>query len=247
MLRSLTSGFALLAPLALVACGRAPSPSSRTTPPSDPPVTDSSPTTSGDSQASPAAAANSAPSMSDRAPEPASADAPTRRTELATLGAGCFWCVEAVYEQLPGVLRAESGYMGGHVENPTYEQVCGKKTGHVEVVQIEFDPAVIPFSDVLDWFWRLHDPTSLDRQGADAGPQYRSVVFFHSAEQERVARESMAAAQPSFPRPIVTEVRAATTFWPAEGYHQGFYADNPRHGYCRMVIAPKLEKLGLSK
>jgi peptide-methionine (S)-S-oxide reductase len=173
---------------------------------------------------------------------------PTLATkELATLGAGCFWCVEAVYEQLPGVLGAVSGYMGGTVDNPTYEQVCGKKTGHVEVVQVEFDPRVITYAEVLDWFWRLHDPTSMDRQGADSGPQYRSVIFFHSPEQERIARESLAAAQPSFSKPIVTEIRAASTLWSAEGYHQGFYFDNPSHGYCRAVIAPKLDKLGLKK
>lgn len=185
------------------------------------------------------------PTMPDNAsvpinPEPAS-------KELATLGAGCFWCVEAVYEQLPGVHGAVSGYMGGTVDNPTYEQVCGKKTGHVEVVQVEFDPRVITYAEVLDWFWRLHDPTSMDRQGADAGPQYRSVIFFHSPEQERIARESLAAAQPSFSKPIVTEVRAASRLWTAEGYHQGYYFDNPGAGYCRMVIAPKLDKLGLKK
>lgn len=182
------------------------------------------------------------PSADD--PDPA---APSPKTELATLGAGCFWCVEAVYEQLPGVKGAVSGYMGGTVENPTYEEVCSKTTGHVEVVQVEFDPAVISYAEVLDWFWRLHDPTSRDRQGADAGPQYRSVIFTHSAAQEAAARASLAAAQPAFSKPIVTEVRPASAFWVAEGYHQGYYFDNRTQGYCRMVIAPKLDKLGLAK
>lgn len=197
----------------------------------------------------PTEAPTEVPSM-PTTPSDAPTDLPredTPRTELATLGAGCFWCVEAVYEQLPGVKGAVSGYMGGTVEDPTYEEVCSKKTGHVEVVQVEFDPAVITYGEVLDWFWRLHDPTSWDRQGADAGPQYRSVIFFHSPEQERVARESLAAAQPSFSKPIVTEVRAAAPFWVAEGYHQGYYFDNTNQGYCRMVIAPKLDKLGLKR
>ncbi len=215
------------------------------------------PATSAPSKSAPAnpstLSAPAHPTEAMTAPDPTPAPAASApesspaTTELATLGAGCFWCVEAVYEQLPGVKGAVSGYMGGHVDNPTYEQVCTKKTGHIEVVQVEFDPSVITYSEVLDWFWRLHDPTSRDRQGADAGPQYRSAIFFHSAEQERAARASMAAAQPSFSKPIVTEVLAAATLWPAEGYHQGFYSDNPSHGYCRMVIAPKLEKLGLQK
>jgi len=220
----------LLALLALGACGLEPSPSSTSTSPaaSEPPSTQS-------------------PTMPSNEPDPSPpAPAPASK-ELATLGAGCFWCVEAVYEQLPGVVAAVSGYMGGTVDNPTYEQVCGKQTGHVEVVQVEFDPRVITYAEVLDWFWRLHDPTSKDRQGADAGPQYRSVIFFHSPEQERSARESLAAAQPSFSKPIVTEVRAASTFWIAEGDHQGYYFDNRNAGYCRMVIAPKLDKLGLKK
>ncbi|MEZ6013548.1 MAG: peptide-methionine (S)-S-oxide reductase MsrA [Planctomycetota bacterium] len=192
--------------------------------------------------------APTSPSEGSPTPTPHTVAAATSpATEVVTLGAGCFWCVEAVYEQLDGVKSAVSGYMGGTVERPTYEQVCGKKTGHVEVVQVEFDPQVIAFADVLSWFWRLHDPTSWDRQGADAGPQYRSVIFFHTPEQERVARESMAAAQASFAKPIVTEVRAASAFWPAEGYHQGYYFENQRNGYCRQVIAPKLEKLGLEK
>jgi len=169
------------------------------------------------------------------------------KTEIATLGAGCFWCVEAVYDGLPGVLGVVSGYMGGTVDHPTYEQICTKKTGHVEVVQVTFDPEVLPYTELLDWFWRLHDPTSLDRQGADSGPQYRSVIFFHSPEQERVARASMLASQPAFKSPIVTEIRAAAPFWSAEGYHQSFYADNPSHGYCRQVIKPKLDKLGLKR
>lgn len=172
---------------------------------------------------------------------------PVATEELLTLGAGCFWCTEAVYEQLPGVLDAVSGYMGGHVENPTYREVCSKGTGHVEVTQIKFDPAQITAGELLEWFWRMHDPTSWDRQGADAGPQYRSVVFFHTPQQEAEARRQIAALDASgeFSSPIVTEVRSAETFWPAEEEHQDYYQLNRAAGYCRMVIRPKLEKLKL--
>ena len=165
--------------------------------------------------------------------------------ELATLGAGCFWCVEAVYDQLDGVLSAESGYMGGHVENPTYEQICTKKSGHVEVVQVRYDPAQITYEEILAWFWQLHDPTTFDRQGPDAGPQYRSVIFTHDEEQARIAKASMEAAQPNFPDPIVTHIRDAERFWVAEGYHQEYYVQNKGARYCRALITPKLKKLGL--
>lgn len=166
--------------------------------------------------------------------------------ETITLGAGCFWCVEAVYQQLEGIYSATSGYMGGFVPNPTYEQVCQKNTGHVEVVQVVFDPKKIPASDVLAWFWELHDPTTKDRQGADVGPQYRSVIFYHSDEQKKIAEASMKAAQPHFKDPIVTEIREAKTFYEAEDYHQDFYFLNKsRNGYCRAVIQPKLLKLKL--
>jgi peptide-methionine (S)-S-oxide reductase len=167
--------------------------------------------------------------------------------ETATFGAGCFWCVEAVLEQLDGVESATSGYMGGHVDNPTYKQICGGDTGHAEVTQVKFDPSVISFETLLAWFWKLHDPTTLNRQGNDVGTQYRSVIFFHDAEQERLARAALIAEEASLkhPGPIVTEITAATTFYPAEEYHQDYYRGNKSQGYCRMVIAPKLEKLGL--
>ena len=167
--------------------------------------------------------------------------------ELATFGAGCFWCTEAVLEQLDGVTDAVSGYMGGHVERPTYEQVCSKQSGHIEVTQVTFDPAKISYETLLDWFWQLHDPTSLDRQGADAGPQYRSAIFTHSPAQAEIAEESRAAVDASgrFAKPIVTEIRPAETFWPAEKEHQDFYRLNKGNSYCRAVIAPKLRKLEL--
>ena len=169
--------------------------------------------------------------------------------EYATLGAGCFWCVEAVLEQVDGILDVSSGYMGGHVERPTYKQVCSGATGHAEVVQVHFDPARISYSEVLDWFWRLHDPTTKDRQGNDVGPQYRSVIFYHSEEQHRAAIESKERAQRSgaFSSPIVTEIAPASTYYSAEDYHQDYYRLNREQGYCRMVIAPKLGKLGLEK
>jgi peptide-methionine (S)-S-oxide reductase len=173
----------------------------------------------------------------------------TPTTELATFGAGCFWCVEAVLEQLDGVLDVTSGYMGGHVENPTYKAVCTGETGHAEVVQVTFDPAVIPYDHLLAWFWKLHDPTTLNRQGADAGTQYRSAIFYHSEAQREAAEASKAAADASgeFVDPIVTEITAASTYYTGEEYHQDYYRLNRQQGYCRAVIAPKLEKLGLEK
>ena len=186
------------------------------------------------------------------APESSSPDsvpAPSGATELATLGAGCFWCVEAVLEQLDGVESVVSGYMGGTVDDPSYKAVCSGTTGHAEVVQVRFDPSVIPYSEVLDWFWRLHDPTTLNRQGADVGTQYRSAIFVHSPEQRATAEASKAAADASgaFADPIVTEITDASTFWVATEDHQDFYRLNKTYGYCRMVISPKLEKLGLEK
>lgn len=167
--------------------------------------------------------------------------------EIATLGAGCYWCVEAVYDQLPGVRAVSSGFMGGPDDNATYEQVCTGTTGHAEVVQVTFDPAVLPYDELLDWFWRLHDPTTLNRQGADVGTQYRSVIFFHSPEQERVARlsKSTLGERGDYSDPVVTEISAASTMIPGPAYHQDYYRDNKRAGYCQMVIAPKLRKLGL--
>jgi peptide-methionine (S)-S-oxide reductase len=166
------------------------------------------------------------------------------RTELATLGGGCFWCLEAVFLELKGVTRVVSGYAGGNVPDPSYEAVCTGRTGHAEVVQVTFDPDVITFRDVLDVFFTVHDPTTLNRQGADVGTQYRSVIFCHGAEQERIAREVMAgiAAAGIWDAPLVTQVEPYTSFYPAEGYHQEYFARNPGQGYCRAVIAPKVAK-----
>lgn len=166
--------------------------------------------------------------------------------EIATLGGGCFWCVEAAYRQLDGVLAVTSGYTGGHVTNPTYEQVCDKSTGHAEVVRIVFDPKKISYERLLAWFWDLHDPTTLNRQGNDDGPQYRSVIFYHSEVQQTTAAASKAAAAKNFDKPIVTEITRSTDFYPAETYHQNYYFQNKaQNGYCKYVIEPKLKKLKL--
>ncbi len=167
------------------------------------------------------------------------------RRESATFAAGCFWCVEAVLEQLDGVLDAPSGYMGGHVDHPTYEQVCLGDTGHAEVVQVAFDPDRIGYEQLLEWFWRLHDPTTLNRQGNDVGTQYRSAIFHHSPAQRDAAIAAKAKAQARFAAPIVTEIAAAGPFWQAEDGHQDYYRGHSSQGYCRVVIAPKLGKLGL--
>jgi peptide-methionine (S)-S-oxide reductase len=167
--------------------------------------------------------------------------------QLATFGAGCFWCVEAVFEQLEGVTEVASGYMGGLLEHPSYEAVCTGSTGHAEVVQICFDPAVISYPTLLDWFFRSHDPTTLNRQGADSGTQYRSVIFHHGDQQRGEARAKIAelGEAGAFDTAIVTEVTAAGTFYPAEACHQDYYRLNRRAPYCQAVIAPKLAKLGL--
>ncbi|MCK5945492.1 MAG: peptide-methionine (S)-S-oxide reductase MsrA [Planctomycetes bacterium] len=188
--------------------------------------------------------------MSDATPpsdSPAPADQPTDapQTELATFGGGCFWCTEAVLEQLDGVLEVTSGYMGGEVDDPSYEQVCSGTTGHAEVVQVKFDPKVISYERLLEWFFRSHDPTTLNRQGYDVGTQYRSAIFFHSKTQHEVAVKLIEAIAPNWPDPIVTEVTEAVRFWPAEAYHQDYYRGNTGQRYCRAVILPKLEKLGL--
>jgi peptide-methionine (S)-S-oxide reductase len=165
-------------------------------------------------------------------------------SQIATFGGGCFWCTEAVFEQLRGVETVVSGYAGGHVPNPSYEQVCGKGTGHAEVVQITFDPAVISYRTLLEVFFATHDPTTPNRQGNDAGPQYRSAIFTHSDEQKAVATEVVAelTRDKVFPSPIVTEVTAFTNFYPAEDYHQGYFRDNPGQPYCAFVVAPKAAK-----
>lgn len=165
-------------------------------------------------------------------------------TELATLGGGCFWCVEAVFEQLRGVEKVVSGYTGGRTENPTYKQVCGGATGHAEVIQVTFDPSKVSYREILDVFFASHDPTTLNRQGADVGTQYRSAIFYHSPEQKQIAETRIKELNEEklFPQPIVTEVTPAATFYPAEDYHQGYYRDNPYQGYCQAVISPKLAK-----
>ncbi len=164
--------------------------------------------------------------------------------EIATLGGGCFWCVEAPFRETVGVESAVSGYMGGARPNPSYEAVCSGATGHVEVVQITFDPSVISFRETLEIFFVLHDPTTLNRQGNDRGTQYRSVIFYHSEEQKAVAEAFIAELerQKVFDEPIVTAIEPAQTFWPAEGYHQDYLANNPYQPYCMFVVAPKLEK-----
>jgi len=168
--------------------------------------------------------------------------------EVITLGAGCFWCTEAVYQQIPGVLSVTSGYMGGTVKNPTYEQVCTGRSGHAEVAQIAYDPKVTSLEKILRTFWHVHDPTSLNRQGADAGTQYRSAIFYSSDAQREIAEKSKAEAAKEFSKPIVTEVTKATEFFPAEDYHQNYYRLNKnRNPYCQSVIAPKLKKAGLKE
>jgi peptide-methionine (S)-S-oxide reductase len=167
------------------------------------------------------------------------------KTDTATFGAGCFWCVEAIFQQVEGVLKVSSGYCGGHVINPTYEQVCSKTTGHAEVVQIIFDPAKISFDELLEIFWQTHDPTTLNRQGADAGPQYRSAVFYHNTEQKEKAEQYKVALDKSgaFEKPIVTTIEQYKNYSEAENYHQNYYNLNKNsNGYCYYVIRPKLEK-----
>jgi len=167
----------------------------------------------------------------------------TNQTELATLAGGCFWCTEAVFQRLPGVKSVASGYAGGQTENPTYDQVCTGTTGHAEVIQIEFDPTKISYPSLLETFWEVHDPTTLNRQGADTGTQYRSAIFYHNDTQKQAAERSKAAAARSFARPIVTEIVPLKKFYKAEGYHQDYFRNNANAGYCRMVIKPKLDKL----
>lgn len=164
--------------------------------------------------------------------------------EIATLGGGCFWCVETVFNQLRGVESAISGYEGGQTADPTYKEVCYGNTGHAEVVQVTFDPQVISFREILEVFFTVHDPTTLNRQGADVGTQYRSVIFYHSPEQRAVAEQVIAelTAAGIWRNPIVTEIAPTTKFYPAEDYHQNYFANNPNQGYCQMVVEPKVVK-----
>ena len=176
------------------------------------------------------------------APDRSPHDAP--REETATLAGGCFWCLEAVYDDLDGVLHVESGYAGGTVANPSYEQVCTGTTGHAEVVQITFDPRVLTFHDLLEVFFDIHDPTTLNRQGNDIGSQYRSAIFYHSPEQKAVAEQMIKelSAARRWPHPIVTEVTPFAAFYKAEPYHQEYFANNPYQPYCQAVVGPKVAK-----
>ena len=160
------------------------------------------------------------------------------------LGEGCFWCTEAFFQRINGVISVESGYGGGFVENPTYEQVCDKNTGHVEIAKIVFDPAIVPFKDILEVFWKTHDPTTLDRQGNDVGPQYKSVIYYVSEAQktEALAYKEALDKSGAFDAPIVTTIEPFKNYYPAENYHQNYYNSNTNQSYCRFVIAPKLEK-----
>ena len=164
--------------------------------------------------------------------------------EIATLGGGCFWCLDPIFTELVGVERVEVGYSGGSIDNPTYQQVSSKTTGHAEVVQVTFDPSVISFEELLKIFFTFHDPTTLNRQGADVGPQYRSAIFYHNESQKAIAKRVIQEieAEKIWPNPIVTEITPFTRFYLAEDYHQDYYKNNPDQGYCRVVIAPKVTK-----
>jgi peptide-methionine (S)-S-oxide reductase len=168
----------------------------------------------------------------------------TAETETAVFGAGCFWCVEAIYERVNGVKSVESGYAGGHVDNPTYRQVTSGTTGHAEVARLEYDPEVISYEELLEVFWHTHNPTTKNRQGADVGPQYRSVIFYMNEDQKQIAEESMKRTDASdlWEDPIVTEIEPLSNYSVAENYHQNYYENNPNAGYCSIVIAPKIAK-----
>jgi len=163
--------------------------------------------------------------------------------EFATLGGGCFWCLDAIYRRINGVMNVVCGYAGGKTKNPTYKQVCTGETGHAEVVQIEFNPNLISFKDILKIFWKIHDPTTLNRQGADVGTQYRSIILYHDERQKEIALQSKQEHQKYFSSPIVTEIVPLKEFYPAEDYHQDFYRKNPYYPYCVYVIEPKINKL----
>lgn len=182
------------------------------------------------------------PGLAGMAADTNSMDQAKSSTETATLGGGCFWCTEAIYQMLPGVKSVVSGYAGGAKENPTYKEVCSGDTGHAEVIQVEYDPKLISFEKILGTFWEAHDPTTLNRQGADTGTQYRSIILYANDSQRALAEKSKAAAQAKFAQPIVTEIVPLKKFYPAEGYHQDYYRNNPNQGYCRAVIRPKVEK-----
>jgi peptide-methionine (S)-S-oxide reductase len=163
-------------------------------------------------------------------------------TEIATLGGGCFWCTEAVFQQLKGVQAVESGYTGGQIPNPTYEQICEGTTGHAEVVRLTFDPSVVSFREILEVFFTIHDPTTLNRQGNDIGTQYRSVIYYHSPQQQETAKQVISEMANVWDAPIVTELSPAETFYKAESYHQNYFRQNPMQGYCAFIVAPKVAK-----
>lgn len=163
-------------------------------------------------------------------------------TEIATLGGGCFWCTEAVFQQMKGITAIESGYTGGRVANPSYEQICEGTTGHAEVVRLTFDPAVVSFREILEVFFTIHDPTTLNRQGNDVGTQYRSVIYYHTPEQQDMARHVMAEMANVWDASIVTELSPAETYYKAEDYHQNYFRQNPLQGYCAFIVAPKVAK-----
>lgn len=189
-------------------------------------------------------ATNASPKMESSVKSTAMADTtqPSGNVEVATLGGGCFWCMEAVFQDLKGVLKVESGFSGGHVDNPTYREVCSGLTGHAEVAEITFDPTVVSYKEILEVFFTVHDPTTLNRQGADAGTQYRSAIFYHSEAQRQTAEEVKKEAQAIWDDPIVTEITEFDKFYKAEDYHQNYYKDNPNQPYCSIVIAPKVKK-----
>lgn len=168
-----------------------------------------------------------------------------KQSEIATLGGGCFWCIEAIFQRLDGVIDVKPGYAGGQTKNPTYKEICTGNTGHAEVAQIKFDPSIISFKQILNVFWQAHDPTTLNRQGNDVGTQYRSVIFYHSELQREIAIESKRDADESnyWPNPIVTEIQEINNYSDAEDYHNNYYEDNPNQPYCLFVIKPKLDKL----
>ena len=171
------------------------------------------------------------------------AKSPSPKTESIVLGGGCFWCTDAAYKLLPGVVHITAGYAGGTERNPTYEEVCAHTTGHAEVVKVDYDPAVVSLDAILDHFWAVHNPTQVGGQGGDEGPQYRSIILYADAAQKAAAEKSRAEAAKVFRDPITTEIVPLTHFWPAEDYHQDYFAKNPNEGYCRFVIAPKIGKL----
>lgn len=164
--------------------------------------------------------------------------------QTATLGSGCFWCTEAIFERVKGVTSVEPGYSGGHIKNPAYREVCNGTTGHAEVIQLRFDKSIISYPEILEIFWKTHDPTQLNRQGADIGTQYRSVIFYHSPEQKRIAEELKGKLEKEqiWDEPIVTQIEAFTNFYRAEDYHRDYYENNPNQGYCQFVITPKIAK-----